>query len=71
METTSSTRKSWRRPFVHILVLYAGDQRILRYAREVQSNLLDRTIDVLLQAELPGGGRILMPIFIPPFVSSC
>lgn len=57
METTA-TRKTWRRPFLHLVILYAGDQRVLRYAREIQNTFLDRSIDVILQTELPGGGRI-------------
>eukprot|EP01116_Phalansterium_solitarium_P005947 TRINITY_DN18271_c0_g1_i1.p1 TRINITY_DN18271_c0_g1~~TRINITY_DN18271_c0_g1_i1.p1 ORF type:complete len:1019 (-),score=240.56 TRINITY_DN18271_c0_g1_i1:28-3000(-) len=42
-----------RRPFLHILVLFASDTRVLNYAKEVQQIFLDNGIDVLLQYKAP------------------
>lgn len=40
-----------RRPLLHVIVLYAGDLRVLRYSKELQNLFLDNGIDVYLQTK--------------------
>lgn len=49
---TPTSERVARRPFLKIVVLYASDSRVLRYAKEVQLRFLDNGIDVCLQTEV-------------------
>jgi len=54
MCTTQSADRRGRRPFLQIVVLYASDSRVLKYAKDVQSTFLDNGVDVFLQTEWEG-----------------
>ena len=49
--TTPPAERWGRRPFLQIVVLYASDSRVLKYAKDVQSTFLDNGVDVYLQTE--------------------
>ncbi len=46
--------KSGRRPFLQIVVLFAADARVLRYAKEVHNTFLEHGVDSYLQTEETG-----------------
>lgn len=48
-----------RRPFVHIVVLFGGDARMMRYAKDVQNAFLENGVDVYLHSKIENTGRIL------------
>eukprot|EP01133_Synstelium_polycarpum_P001418 gene1418-1642_t len=48
---SNPSRMAGRRPFLQMVVLYASDARVLRFAKEVQTQFLDGGIDVFLKTE--------------------
>lgn len=41
-----------RKPYLHIVVLYASDIRVLKYAKEIHTLFLDNGVDVFLHSEV-------------------
>lgn len=52
LTSTAPQDRTGRRPFLKVVVLYASDSRVLRYAKEVQTQFLDVGVDVYLQIDL-------------------
>lgn len=52
LTSTPPQDRTGRRPFLKVVVLYASDSRVLRYAKEVQTQFLDAGVDVYLQIDL-------------------
>lgn len=52
LTSTAPQDRTGRRPFLKVVVLYASDSRVLRYAKEVQTQFLDAGVDVYLQIDL-------------------
>lgn len=48
-----------RRPFLHLIVLFATDTKVMRYAKDVQNSFLDNGIDVYLQGRTEPGGQYI------------
>ncbi|EFA75252.1 hypothetical protein PPL_11327 [Heterostelium album PN500] len=48
---SNPSRMAGRRPFLQLVVLYASDARVLRFAKEVQNQFLEGGIDVFLKTE--------------------
>lgn len=46
--------KTGRRPFLQIVVLFAADVRVMRYAKEVHTAFLENGVDAYLQTEETG-----------------
>ena len=41
-----------RRPFLHIIVLFASDPRVMQFSKELQNVFLENGVDVWMQTEL-------------------
>jgi hypothetical protein len=52
-----------RRPFLHLIVLYGSDPKVVRYSKEVQNSFLDSGIDVYLQVKF-GERKLYSSLFI-------
>lgn len=46
--------KTGRRPYLQIVVLFAADVRVMRYAKEVHTAFLENGVDAYLQTEETG-----------------
>lgn len=50
MCATPIEEREGRRPFLQVVVLFANDPRVYKYAKDVQSQFLDNGVDVFLQS---------------------
>ncbi|KAJ4458369.1 hypothetical protein PAPYR_5922 [Paratrimastix pyriformis] len=60
---------AYRRPFLHIIVLFGQDPKVQRYSHEVCEEFLDNSVDVCLQTEHLG--QSIKPPVLADVISQC